>query len=49
MTGRILVVDDVATNRIVMKVKLAAACYAVDQADSGAEALRLRRDAAGQT
>ncbi|MCU4654028.1 diguanylate cyclase [Roseibacterium sp. SDUM158016] len=41
MTGRILVVDDVATNRIVMKVKLAAACYAVDQADSGAEALRL--------
>jgi two-component system, cell cycle response regulator len=40
MTGRILVVDDVATNRIVMKVKLAAACYAVDQADSGAEALR---------
>jgi two-component system cell cycle response regulator len=41
MTGRILVVDDVATNRIVMKVKLAAACYSVDQAGSGAEALRL--------
>lgn len=41
MTGRILVVDDVATNRIVMKVKLAAACYNVDQAGSGAEALRL--------
>lgn len=39
MTGRILIVDDVATNRIVMKVKLAAACYAVDQASSGAEAL----------
>jgi len=41
MTGRILIVDDVATNRIVMKVKLADACYAVDQADSGAAALRV--------
>jgi two-component system cell cycle response regulator len=39
MTGRILVVDDVATNRIVMKVKLNAACYAVDQADCGRAAL----------
>lgn len=39
MTGRILVVDDVATNRIVMKVKLSAACYEVVQASSGAEAL----------
>jgi len=46
MTGRILVVDDVATNRIVMKVKLAAACYTVEQADSGTRALRAaRRDA----
>ncbi|MCR9069161.1 MAG: diguanylate cyclase [Rhodobacteraceae bacterium] len=43
MTGRILVVDDVATNRIVMKVKLAAACYAVDHADCGAEALASAR------
>lgn len=43
MTGRILVVDDVATNRIVMKVKLASACYAVDQADCGASALRMAR------
>jgi two-component system cell cycle response regulator len=43
MTGRILVVDDVATNRIVMKVKLAAACYAVDQADCGAAALASAR------
>jgi two-component system cell cycle response regulator len=41
MTGRILIVDDVATNRIVMKVKLVDACYTVDQADSGAAALRL--------
>ncbi len=43
MTGRILVVDDVATNRIVMKVKLASACYAVDQADCGEAALRAAR------
>src|SRR6056297_1566818 len=41
MTGRILVVDDVATNRIVMKVKLAAACYDVEQAETGVEALAL--------
>lgn len=44
MTGRILIVDDVATNRIVMKVKLASACYAVDQADCGAAALRAAHD-----
>jgi len=43
MTGRILIVDDVATNRIVMKVKLAQACYTVEQAGSGAEALRAAR------
>lgn len=44
MTGRILVVDDVATNRIVMKVKLTSACYTVDQADCGAAALAAARD-----
>ncbi len=44
MTGRILVVDDVATNRIVMKVKLSAACYEVAQADCGAEALRMAKE-----
>ncbi len=44
MSGRILVVDDVATNRIIMKVKLAAACYSVDQAESGAAALAAARD-----
>lgn len=44
MTGRILVVDDVATNRIVMKVKLAAACYTVEQAENGAAALAAARD-----
>ncbi len=43
MTGRILVVDDVATNRIVMKVKLSAACYTVLQADCGEAALRIAR------
>lgn len=43
MTGRILVVDDVATNRIVMKVKLSAACYTVLQADCGAAALRIAK------
>ncbi len=35
MTGRILIADDVATNRIIMKVKLSAASYGVVQADSG--------------
>ncbi|OAN69814.1 hypothetical protein A8B78_21450 [Jannaschia sp. EhC01] len=44
MAGRILVVDDVATNRIVMKVKLTAACYSVEQAENGAEALKAARD-----
>lgn len=41
MTGKILIVDDVATNRIVLKVKLAAARYQSLQAGSGAEALRV--------
>jgi two-component system cell cycle response regulator len=44
MAGRILIVDDVATNRIVMKVKLAAACYEVEQARNGAEALQMARE-----
>lgn len=43
MPGRILVVDDVATNRIILKVKLAAACYEVLQAEGGAEALDVAR------
>ena len=41
MSGRILVVDDVATNRIVMKVKLSAARYEVVPASSGAEAIAI--------
>lgn len=43
MAGKILIVDDVATNRIVLKVKLAAAYYETVQAASGAEALALAR------
>ncbi|WP_372604802.1 diguanylate cyclase [Actibacterium sp.] len=39
MAGRILVVDDIATNRIVMKVRLAEACYEVLQAEDGRAAL----------
>ena len=43
MSGRILIVDDVATNRIVMKVKLSAARYDVVPASSGQEALQIAR------
>ena len=41
MAGKILIVDDVATNRIVLKVKLSSARYDILQADTGAEALRI--------
>ncbi len=41
MSGRILIVDDVATNRIVLKVKLASACYQVLQASNWAEAIEV--------
>ena len=44
MAGTILIVDDVATNRIVLKVKLAAACYDTLQASDGTSALRLARE-----
>ncbi|MFY9238019.1 MAG: diguanylate cyclase [Roseovarius sp.] len=45
MSGKILIVDTVATNRIVLKVKLSAAYFDVAQARSGAEALEaIRRD-----
>ncbi|SNT28856.1 diguanylate cyclase [Antarctobacter heliothermus] len=43
MTGRILIVDSVPTNRIILRVKLSAAYYEVIQADSGAAALALLR------
>lgn len=41
MTRRILIVDDVPTNRIILKVKLGAACYDAVLAASGAEALEI--------
>ncbi len=41
MAGKILIVDDVATNRIVLKVKLSGARYDTVQAATGAEALAL--------
>lgn len=43
MAGRILIVDDVATNRIMLKVRLTGACYEVLQAGSGTEALDIAR------
>jgi len=39
MSGRILVVDDVATNRMILRAKLAASYYDVLQAENGAETL----------
>ena len=45
MSGRILIVDDLATNRIILKVKLNAAYHETLMAASGAEALlRARTD-----
>ena len=43
MIGKILIVDDVSTNRIVFKVKLSAAGYASIMAADGATCLRLAR------
>ncbi|MCX8508339.1 MAG: diguanylate cyclase [Rhodobacteraceae bacterium] len=43
VAGKILIVDDVATNRIVLKVKLASAYYETLQAATGAEALAITR------
>lgn len=46
MAGKILIVDDVVTNRIILKVRLATACYEVLQAADGIAALDIaRRDA----
>jgi len=44
LSGKILIVDDVSTNRIVLKVKLAAAYYQTIQAEDGESALRLARE-----
>jgi two-component system, cell cycle response regulator len=46
MSGKILIVDDVATNRIVLKVKLGAAYYHPLMASDGAGCLRIARDEA---
>ncbi|TGD42064.1 diguanylate cyclase [Pseudotabrizicola sediminis] len=43
MDGRILIIDDVATNRIVLKVKLVAASYHPILACGGLEGLRMAR------
>jgi two-component system, cell cycle response regulator len=43
MSGRVLVVDDVATNRLLLRAKLSAAYYDVVVAGSGAHALELAR------
>lgn len=43
MTGKILIADAVATNRITLKVKLGAACYQVLQAASADEMMALIR------
>jgi len=43
MAGQILIADSVATNRIVMKVRLMQACYQVIQAVNSAETLNLAR------
>ena len=40
MSGRILVVDDIATNRMLLRARLSAAYYDVIQAESGPEALQ---------
>ena len=40
MAGRVLIADNVATNRIVLKVKLSAASYRVSQATNGRELLQ---------
>ncbi len=45
MTGTILIVDDVASNRILLKVKLAVACYDTLQAADGTSALAIARRA----
>ena len=41
MPGRILIVDDVATNRLILRAKLAASYYDVIEAEDGAAALVL--------
>jgi len=44
MSDKILIVDDLATNRIILKVKLNAACHETLQAADGHGALQMARD-----
>ncbi|PZR01037.1 MAG: diguanylate cyclase response regulator [Cereibacter sphaeroides] len=46
MSGRILIVDDVATNRIVLKVKLGEACYETALASDAANCFRVVKETA---
>ncbi len=39
MTGKVLVVDDIATNRVILRAKLAASYFDVIQAENGLEAI----------
>ncbi len=43
MSGRILIADDVATNRIVLKVKLTSACYDVAQAANVSDVVEMAK------
>ena len=43
MSGRVLVVDDVATNRLLLRAKLSSAYYDVVVAENGARALEMAR------
>ncbi|WP_255013654.1 diguanylate cyclase [Roseovarius sp. M141] len=43
MSGKIMIVDAVATNRIVLKVKLSAAHFEISQATSGRDAMAMAR------
>ncbi|WP_137701573.1 diguanylate cyclase [Marimonas lutisalis] len=45
MPGKVLIIDDIATNRVMLKVKLAAACYRVVQASSAQDGLTAARAA----
>ncbi len=45
MSGRILVIDDIATNRVILKAKLSAAYYDVIQADSGDDGIAMAKSA----
>lgn len=43
MTGKILIVDDLAINRIILKAKLGSACYETLTAETGAQAIAMAR------